>query len=626
MAHRKSKDVYVALMGLTGSGKSSFIKHCTKHEVIVGDGLQACTAKVEVYSFEYSPGVTIHLVDTPGFDDTNRQDSDVLRDISAWLSKSYTEKVLLNGILYLHRISDPRMQGSGKMSINLLIKLCGRDALKNVVLVTTMWELVESDVGDRREKELESTEEFWGFMKRHGSQTRRHLNNEESAHKILAMFVPKIPGTQAKTMTLAIQKELADDHKTLDQTGAGQLLDGTWAKEKQALQRELEEVRDALRVTMEQLHEERLSKYQKMLDDQVEISRTLSEDLEHKAKLQDNESNAQVAVAARQMEKLQAQQVAVAELQGQLDGMDSSSNTFSNYSSKIESEYSASKRLEINDISEETIFNVLSRSKDAIKCLVLSKDDSCLVAALGDTLFRFELDRSDDKYKLSCAYRTGLDAEGGIGILELSLCNSYLICAYAQGHIHWPEVWSAHMPYDGFRMEFLARPFLEKMDAIMTCVQLGPSCEIAFGLDSGDVVRGKVGRSGEIEDGRLLTTPGTSITSMLWTSDSRILVGTWTGIFIIGSDDHIKQVNQKDLDFDRECWSLQLGVGAGICGTLHGQGSYYEVQDDGYVVVRHSRRAVTGRVPADASLDSGIRRWEVAVVIHEYIAIYDCAR
>lgn len=182
------------------------------------------------------------------------------------------------------------------------------------------------------------------------------------------------------------------------------------------------------------------------------------------------------------------------------------------------------------------------------------------------------------------------------------------------------------MPYDGFRMEFLARPFLNEMDAIMTCVQLGPSCEIAFGLDSGDVVRGTVGQFGEIEDGRLLTTPGHLVSSILWTSDSRILVGTWTGIFIVGSDDHVKQVSQTDLDFDRECWSLQLGGGAGICGTLHGQGSCYELQDDGYVVVRHSRRAIAVRVPACIPLESGPRRREVAVVLPTCIVMYDCVR
>ncbi|KAM0348850.1 hypothetical protein ACHAP4_010666 [Fusarium culmorum] len=354
MADCKPKDIYIALMGLTGAGKSSFINHCIKHEVVVGDGLQACTETVEVFSFEYRPGVTIHLVDTPGFDDTNRQDSAVLRDISAWLSKSYTEKILLNGILYLHRISDPRMQGSGKLSISLLRKLCGKDAFKNVVLVTTMWELVETDIGDRREKELEETEEFWGFMKRYGSQLRRHYNNEDSARNILSMFVPEEPEVQPEMVTLAIQKELADDNKTLDQTSAGQLLDGTWAKEKEALQRELEEVRDAvqsaneerdhmmakllqeqqdemnaivekmreeqdkLRVTMEELHSERLSKYQKMLDEQIEVSRTLSKDLEDKSRLGEEDYQNRQVVTIHRKEKLEEQETTLSALQKQL--------------------------------------------------------------------------------------------------------------------------------------------------------------------------------------------------------------------------------------------------------------------------------------------------------------------
>ncbi|KAJ4138391.1 hypothetical protein NW768_002215 [Fusarium equiseti] len=369
----KPKDIYVALMGLTGAGKSSFINHCIKHEVIVGDGLQACTETVETFSFDYSPGVTIHLVDTPGFDDTNRQDSAVLRDISAWLSKSYTEKVLLSGILYLHRISDPRMQGSGKMSIHLLRKLCGKDAFKNVVLVTTMWELVEADVGNRREKEIEETEEFWGFMKRHGSQIRRHQNTAESAREILSMFVPQTSDVHPESVALAIQKELADEHKSLDQTGAGQLLDGTWAKEKEALKRELEDVREAvkaaneerdhmmaklmqdqqkemdinvkriqmeqekLRVTMEELHQERLSKYQQMLDEQMEVSRKLGKDLDERSRLGEEEREKRQMNTIQQREKLQEQETAISELQNRLSVADLSSTTLGSSEAELKS-------------------------------------------------------------------------------------------------------------------------------------------------------------------------------------------------------------------------------------------------------------------------------------------------
>lgn len=282
---------------------------------------QPGTRDVQVHSFTYSPGVMVHLVDTPGLDDTNRKDSDVLREISAWLSESYSHKILLNGILYLHRISDTRMQGSGKMSIALLYKLCGKESLKKVVLTTTMWERVDPAVGERREQELQTTEEFWGFMSKHGSQVRRHYNNKQSALDIISMFVPQSFGVAPETVTLDIQKELADEHRTLDQTGAGQVLDGAWGKQKESLQRELVEVREAmtaavgerdmtmatalheqqtemdrvvenlrreqerLRVTMEQLHAERLAKMEEMLQQQREVTRSLTLDLERKQSL-----------------------------------------------------------------------------------------------------------------------------------------------------------------------------------------------------------------------------------------------------------------------------------------------------------------------------------------------------
>ncbi|KAK3905697.1 P-loop containing nucleoside triphosphate hydrolase protein [Staphylotrichum tortipilum] len=316
MANASPTDIYIALMGVTGVGKSAFISRCTSQTVVIGDGLQSCTSRVQTYSFAYSPSVTVHLVDTPGFDDTNRKDSDVLREISGWLSESYTHKVLLSGILYLHRISDMRMQGSGKMNLGLLHKLCGNGALKKVILVTTMWDREDPAVGEQRERELAATPEFWGFCMQHGSQIRRHYNNEQSALNIISLFVPQAASAAPETITLDIQRELTDEHKTLDQTGAGQILASAWASERAALQQELQEVREAmrsaseerdatmaqllqeqqqemnrviddlrqeqerLRVTVEQLHAERLKSTEEMLFQQRSINQSLSQDLE----------------------------------------------------------------------------------------------------------------------------------------------------------------------------------------------------------------------------------------------------------------------------------------------------------------------------------------------------------
>jgi len=53
----------------------------------------------------YSPSIRITLFDTPGFDDTDRSELDVLKETAAFLSHTYKQDVLLSGIIYFHRIT-----------------------------------------------------------------------------------------------------------------------------------------------------------------------------------------------------------------------------------------------------------------------------------------------------------------------------------------------------------------------------------------------------------------------------------------------------------------------------------------------------------------------------------------
>jgi hypothetical protein len=56
------------------------------------------------------------------------------------------------------------MQGSAKSNILLFRKLCGDNALQNVVLATTMWDITEECLCVKREQELMDRKEFWGYM------------------------------------------------------------------------------------------------------------------------------------------------------------------------------------------------------------------------------------------------------------------------------------------------------------------------------------------------------------------------------------------------------------------------------------------------------------------------------
>lgn len=254
----KPKDVLIAVMGITGSGKSSFISHCTDEPVPVGNQLQSrqffCspthtstlvyqtnravihtdTQEVRAYQYKYAAEGNIYLIDTPGFDDTNRDDADVLKDLADWLTTVYEKRTDLRGIVYLHRITDVRMQRAANKNLFMFKKLCGRDGMKNIILGTTMWENVRREDGERREAELVETPEFWGNMIEHGSQIARHQNSSGSARRIIDRLIQS-----TKPNTFAIQSEMVNDKLELNETSAGKELSSLQDEERKNFQRQL---------------------------------------------------------------------------------------------------------------------------------------------------------------------------------------------------------------------------------------------------------------------------------------------------------------------------------------------------------------------------------------------------
>jgi hypothetical protein len=192
------------------------------------------TRDIQIYPFPYGD-FTVHLIDTPGFDDTYRRDIDVLKDVSFWLSKAYKDDIKLTGIIYLHRISDPRLGGVALKDLTMFKKLCGEESFASVALVTTFWADVIPRVGESREAELKKTEEFYGAMLRRGSVMMRHENSENSAKTIISYLVNR--GT---TTVLHIQRELGDG-KQLDETAAGAALEKDMIEQRALFDKRLEE-------------------------------------------------------------------------------------------------------------------------------------------------------------------------------------------------------------------------------------------------------------------------------------------------------------------------------------------------------------------------------------------------
>ncbi|QYT06119.1 hypothetical protein H0G86_012985 [Trichoderma simmonsii] len=207
-------DTVIAVMGITGAGKSTFISYFAP-DAKIGHELQSCTSEIGIYAATIGDK-RCYLIDTPGFDDTNRSDTEVLRQVADWLNRLYKAQIRLTGIVYLHRITDNRMGGTALKNLSIFKKLCGDEGLSCVVLATTMWGFVSREEGERRERDLSTKPEYWAGMVNRGSKVLRLDKGAISALAVMEHIF-----AQRRRITLDIQQEMASG-KTLDETSAGQ--------------------------------------------------------------------------------------------------------------------------------------------------------------------------------------------------------------------------------------------------------------------------------------------------------------------------------------------------------------------------------------------------------------------
>jgi len=202
----------------------------------------------------YNPSVRVHLIDTPGFDDTNLSDVQVPQNIAHWLSASVKSGVRLNGMIFLHRITDPRLAGSGRRNLLMFKKLCGERAYQSVVLATTMWGRVPLEEGERRENELVEKPAYWGSMCKLGSKVFRYHNTRESALDLVSYII-----SLHRPVTLDIQDEIVNKHREIDQTAAASELNAEIMAERKRHQEELKAIQEDMAEAIA-AHDEALQK------------------------------------------------------------------------------------------------------------------------------------------------------------------------------------------------------------------------------------------------------------------------------------------------------------------------------------------------------------------------------
>lgn len=190
----------------------------------------------------------VHLIDTPGFDDTYISDVETMQLIVQWLCMTFKYGIQLSGVIYMHRITDVRFSGSAMRNLTMFKKLCGENAYKSVFLTTTRWDQLDvADgvaVGIAREIELRDEPKFWGDMIEKGSSVFQYQNSRESALSLIHQILS--PRT---TVVLAIQDEIVNQGLNIDESSVAKKLAADIMNQRKRYREDLEDLERFLEET-----------------------------------------------------------------------------------------------------------------------------------------------------------------------------------------------------------------------------------------------------------------------------------------------------------------------------------------------------------------------------------------
>jgi hypothetical protein len=183
------------------------------------------------------------FVDTPGFDDTVRPDTEVLREIVAWLNTAHAQNVKLTGIVYLHDINMPRLSGTARGSMRLFQELCGDESMGSVALATSRWSppaaARERAEQEPRHDQLLRDDRFpWHRMVQWGACDFRHDAGADSARAIVHYLLDRDQNRGRGGVDLRVQREMAGGADLID-TAVGRALEARMDEMHLAYQREL---------------------------------------------------------------------------------------------------------------------------------------------------------------------------------------------------------------------------------------------------------------------------------------------------------------------------------------------------------------------------------------------------
>lgn len=226
------------------------------------------------------------LLDTPGFDDSARDNLEVLNEIMSHLYSLalQPEDFAMRGVVFLHDISETRFGGSQKKTLGILKALLGDANLGNVVVGTTMWDAKRYKQQEQRERALQ--DEQWRGV--HKTMRLPH-GDKGAAENIIRELLKREPAL------LLAQEEILEPPHTVESTTVGKLAMPEGRLELENLQREQRE--------QEREFKAETKRQEALLQKQIQDTKRKFED--HEAQNQEREERQKIkqGVELRELEE-----------------------------------------------------------------------------------------------------------------------------------------------------------------------------------------------------------------------------------------------------------------------------------------------------------------------------------
>jgi hypothetical protein len=154
----------------------------------------------------------------------------------------YEKGLKLCGVIYIQRITDTRMSGSSRKSLEILEAICGTTTSANITFVTTMWDKLGPDsetVGGERMQEMKRL--FLANFIAKGARVEQHTGTATSAKDIVNRVL-----SGNHHILLEIQREMEMQNLNLDQTAVGKILQHDLQRQQKEFDAELVEIEQQL--------------------------------------------------------------------------------------------------------------------------------------------------------------------------------------------------------------------------------------------------------------------------------------------------------------------------------------------------------------------------------------------